>query len=104
VDVAHGVEQSLALLVDGVHDARVRVAGVGDAEGRGEVDEAVAVRVPDVGAGGALPEDRGSGLGARDVAALDLGQARGQGQGARSGNRRDERGREGSDGGHERRL
>ncbi len=74
--------------------ARVRVPGVGDAEAGAEVDEAVAVDVPDVGARCALPEDRRVGVEAGDVARLDAREPLRQRARTRPGDRGREGGRE----------
>lgn len=57
VDVAHGVEEGLGLAGGGFDDGGVVVAEAGDAEGAGEVEEAIVVGVPDVDALTAFPED-----------------------------------------------
>ena len=71
MNVAHRMQELPGLLADGGDDAGVGVADGGDAEGGGEVNVAVAVGVPDVGAGGALPEDRPMRREVGDVAGFD---------------------------------
>jgi hypothetical protein len=85
VHVAHRVHQPGCLLGDGGDHARVRVPGVRDAEAAAEVDEAVAVRVPDVRAGCALPTNGRLRHEAGDVAALDRRQPRRERARARAG-------------------
>lgn len=58
VGIAHGVEEPVGLRVRRRDDAGVPVPGQGDAEARSEVDQTVAVGVPDVRAHRAVPDDR----------------------------------------------
>ena len=92
--VAEPVQQAFGLRAHRRDDARVRVSHVRDAEAGREVDEAVAVDVPDVGALRALPED-GRWREARDAPALARGEATGERERARAGHGRQEAGREG---------
>ena len=69
--VAESVHQALGLFGDGSADARVRVAGVGHAECRGQIDETVAVDVPYVRPRSPLPEDGRLRIDTDDVAAFD---------------------------------
>ena len=54
------------------------VSDIRDAEGRGQIDKAVSVDIPEIGALRASPEDR-HGIEGSDVAALDSGEAFGEG-------------------------
>jgi len=61
------------------------VAEPGDAEGGGEIEESVAVGIPDVHAFGAIPEDRPARGDAGNVAGLIKAKARCEGEGSRAG-------------------
>ena len=69
--VAESVHQAFGLFGDGSADAGVRVAGVGHAECRGQIDETVAVDVPYVRPRSPLPEDGRLRIDTDDVAAFD---------------------------------
>ena len=69
--VAESVHQAFGLFGDSSADAGVRVAGVGHAERRGQIDETVAVDVPYVRPRSPLPEDGWLRSDTDDVAAFD---------------------------------
>ena len=81
--VVIGVKQGLGqLLADGLDDARVGVPGVGDEDGRREVDPGVAPRVMNLKTLGAVPDDgqlpvHGPGLVARQIVQDGLGLGNG---------------------------
>ena len=76
--VAEPVHQAFGLFGDGSADAGVRVAGVGHAKPGGQIDETVAVDVPDVRPRSPLPEDGRLRIDADDVAAFDGAEALGE--------------------------
>ena len=90
--VAHRVQQRALLRRERLDHARVRVPDVRDAEARAEIDVAVAVRVPDVRARRALPEDGRLGRERRHVSALDGGEPRRQRARTRAGHGRHQAG------------
>jgi hypothetical protein len=96
VDVSHSVHQRLGLGRDRSRDTGMRMADVGDPECCGEVDEAIAVDVPEIRAEGPLPEDR-DGLEGGHVSALHPRESRGQRPGGRTRHGRAKRGRLGRD-------
>ena len=94
MDIAHGMEERCGLVAEGVGSGAV--AEGGDAEGAGEVEEAVAVGIPDVRSVGAFPEDGPIGRGEGGVAAFDAAEACGEFEGARAWDFRDQRGKHAS--------
>ena len=83
--VAESVHQAFGLFRDSPADAGVRVAGVGHAERRGQIDEAVAVDVPYVRPRSPLPEDGRLRIDADDVAAFDVAESLRERERARPG-------------------
>jgi len=59
LDVAQTVEKLARLATHGSHHPRVPVSHGGDTKARGQVQEAIAVDIQDVGALGLLPQDVG---------------------------------------------
>jgi len=94
VDVAHAVQEEFGLGQYRGDDARMGVPGIRHTEGRGEVDEAVVVDVPDVRSVGAFPEDRCDRLQAGHVSTLDFSEALCKLDRAWTGDARQEFGRE----------
>ncbi len=83
--VAESVHQAFGLFGDSSADAGVRVTGVGHAKRRGQIDETVAVDVPDVRSRSPLPEDGRLGIDADDVATFDGAESLRERARARSG-------------------
>ncbi len=73
--VAESVHQAFGLFGDSSADAGVRVTGVGHAKRRGQIDEAVAIDVPDVRSRSPLPEDGRLRIDAGDVSAFDSAES-----------------------------
>ena len=57
VDVAHSVEKGVGLRVKGCDDFGMTMSEARDSEGGGEIEEAITICVPDIGALGAFPKD-----------------------------------------------
>ena len=88
------MEEHVGLIANRRGDTRVCVPHVRDAETGGEVHEAVAVDVPDIGTRGPLPEERRRRCDARGVTALHFREALGETARSRPGDSGDELRRE----------
>lgn len=88
MDISHRVEEALGLAGGGFDDCGVVMAEAGDAEGAGEVEEAVAIGIPDIDALASFPEDGEIVAGERDILGFVDMEGLGEGVGAGAGDGR----------------